>query len=406
MCTKRLSDKLMTIIIYYIDQTIYVEQVKLNKFIEKEMRKIIIPGKGEDKEAANKSMEIVTLTPSPFANFVIRIIVSIYDRGNIKFKGFGLSLSRLKKKHADDNVTLSASLFEEMDYLSNSNKISKNSENFFLGTEFVVLSKNPKFSLFSISKILVIEYDYLDTNNILKLKLSKIVRLVVIIYESLEDGNIYFAVYSLVPFVERQVVRIQHFPEYRSTVEIDFFIISVSIVYIIFYDTRNGELMDCYMFFSNGPFIYSKTGRNIVIDDKRFSLNLYEDKEIHWSYYQTIKKPVLYLLEEDMQDAEETEKVQKQRSFKVNDFYDIKGNFSGIEFVQGKDGQDQFDEKDIKVFRPMNYKFSYTFLTGVNLNDYFKHYLYAENSIYFTMNPFEMDSFEVFRYCYIFVISN
>ena len=258
----------------------------------------------------------------------------------------------------------------------------------FFGVDWVSLAFLPKFSFNSFNYVSTIEYQYLDTNEILFKKISTVYRLATFIYVSLEDSNIYFAVYEITPVIERQMVRNQRFMEYTEYLEIEYVIVTPGVILIIFYNKSSGEIIYTYAYFFNGPFIIGKSSHNLVIDDKRFALQLYEDKEMHWSFYKSLKEPIIYV------DPEE--KV-KNITFKINNFFEIIGNLKSINEVEIEDPKFAFEDDDVEIIDPLYYKNTRKILRDLNINEHLKNVIYFENRVYFTINAKDLHTFSVFR---------
>lgn len=332
-------------------------------------------------------LEIKELTTDPFIKLRGRVVVELTYQGTIGILGFSYDVVKTENLSMDSNNNFIVRNFEALSYLEDNPVVTKYSKLFLFGNEWVSLSTHPTYSFISFNKISQIEYEYLDTNKILFLKVSVTYRLATIVYESLEDNQIYFAVYEITPFVERQMVRNQRFTEYSEDLDISYVVISPVIVYIVFYNQSTCEFHNSYTYFFNGPYIIAKSLHNIIIDDKRFALQLYVDKEMHWSFYKSLQEPAVYV---------DPEQDVGSVTFKVKDYFDIIGHVHTLSPLD-PDDNDGFPSEDFKIYEPLDFQYNKPILQDVTIHDYVERALYAENRIYYTLNAVSQNTFSIFR---------
>ena len=331
-------------------------------------------------------LKVIKAENHPVKGYDLRFVVKFFYGTEMIYTGYQLLGRDRKKEDYDDEQVIIMDSFKETPYLKHNPFLNKDTECYFLGKEYIMLTERPKFRMILLNAFQTIEFQYLDTNKILKRRIDPINRMIIFIYESLEDEEIYFAVYYITTIIEKQLVRLQHFPQYTDDVEIGMVSIVPSILYIYFYNKATGEPLDSYCFFKNGPFIYSQLAKHVVIDDKRFGLNLYEDKEMHWSFYQSFNEPTIYI----------SPNRKEYYSFKIFDYYNIKGNINNMSLKMV--GYDEMNEhKDIHIFHALDFHESQMLLDDSNLSDYLDYKQFTENKLYFAINAKEKNRYSVFR---------
>ena len=347
-----------------------------------EEKKTIVNSRTPDK------IEIKTLTPHPHLKQKQRLILAYTYGKFLKHRVFMFYFNRMNSETMDFVDHYELKDFEVVEYMEDSPLVTKYSHMHYFGEEWVSMTIQPKFQFVSLNSFMQIEYEYLDTNEILKQKFLYTFRLVTLVYRSLEDDKIYFAVYEITPFIERQLVRDMIFEEYNPFVEIDYLVITPLQIYIFMYDSSTGQEVLGFIYFLSGPFIISKSLHNIVIDQNRYSMELYEDKEMHWSFYKSLDDPVLYV--------DEKEK-EKKISFKIKEYFDIYGNLLNINPSEANASMNSIPASDFEIIEPLHYRHTKKVLKNVLMSDYLEKTHYVENRVYFAINAKDNHLYTIFR---------
>lgn len=229
------------------------------------------------------SLEIISFDTDVYKNHNMFVFLALEYQGTNRYSGFEFLIANSSQSSKNNNMDVVT--WFDVKYLRTHPNVGKNSEIFFYGNVYLVKQARPKFNLFFINRYTEMEYEYLETNEILYQKNYPYARIFTIIYRHLEDEQIYFAVYQISNQIEKTFIRNEHFPEYNPQVKIDYIMISPTIIVIIFYDSFTGEILKTYTFFVRGPFIMSKSFKDIIIDHDRYSLNVSEDKRVHYRYF-------------------------------------------------------------------------------------------------------------------------
>jgi hypothetical protein len=347
-----------------------------------EQTKIELDGKYPDK------IEVKTVTPHPHLKLRSRLILAFTYESILKHRTFSYDIIRKNSETMELVNEYKISNLNNLSYMDDHPAVNKYSHMHFFGDDWVSLSTHPKYQFIAFNEFMEIEYEYLDTNQILKSSFSYSFKLATIIYKSFEDNKIYFAVYEITPFIERQMIRNMHFEEYNEFVEIDYIMITPMIIYIFMYNSSNGKAVRGYMYYMAGPYIASKSMNNIVVDSNRFPLQLYEDKEMHWSFYKSLAEPVLYI--------DEREKVNRV-SFKIKDYFDIFGNLLSISASEANETMNTIPLSDYDIIEPLHYRHTKKLMTDSYMSDYLDNTMYIENRVYFAINGKQRNIFTVFR---------
>jgi hypothetical protein len=334
------------------------------------------------------SLEIRKVTSHPHIKLKARVILDISFEGILKQRGIAFDIYKKINKTMENFYLFEIKNYEHIHFMDENPLVNKYSKLYYFGNEWVSTTQHPKFSFTSFNTASRIQYEYLDTNQILLYKMSRTYRLATYIYKSLEDNDIYFAVYEITPYVERQMIRNQQFPDFNEFVDIEYIVITPVVVYILFYDQSNGKFIRGYTYFFNGPFIKGKTMNYITVDDKRLSLQLYEDKEMHWSFYKSLEEPMVYI-----------DKNEKQPHvvFKIRDYYEIIGNLQDVSAIDDVDNP--FTPEDFQIYEPLHFTHNQRILDDVTMHEFIDFTFYAENRVYYAINALQLNVFSIFRYC-------
>jgi hypothetical protein len=332
-------------------------------------------------------MEVKKITTNPHIKLKAKVILDINFEGTVKQRGISFVIFKKINKTMENSYEYEIKMYEHIEFFEENPFVNKYSKLYYFGNEWVSTAVHPKFYFVSFNQSTLVEYEYLDTNEILLYKMSRTYRLATYVYKSLEDKDIYFAVYEITPYVERQMVRIQQFPDYDEFIDIEYIVITPAIVYILFYKKNTGDFVRGYIYFFNGPFIIGKSMSNITVDDKRIALQLYEDKEMHWSFYKSVEEPVMYI-----DDTENTPHVV----FKIRDYFEIIGNLLKVSPYDNFE-DNQFDPNDYKIYAPLTFRNNKKILNDITIHEYIDYAKYSENRVYYAINALKLNQYSIFR---------
>ena len=259
------------------------------------------------------SYEILSLDVDPIVEGDFTLVIKLHYGGIFQTRGFQVSFARVNQP----NRTWDQKHFRPLDFLTRPGLIKNETILYSFDHKFLVLETSPKYALTLVDSLGEIPMSYLDTNDVLASFMSRTFRLLVLVYRSLEDGSVYFAVYRLTPNCLKQFVRNQPLPSYTPTLRLDFMNHSPSVISLIFYDSAQPTALLAYTLFYNGPILLGKSHENVLINDTRYPLHLYEDKTMHANRFLS-KRPLLF----DIEDSQTILEVSLPTYFEVQGHVD------------------------------------------------------------------------------------
>ena len=259
------------------------------------------------------SYEILSLDVDPIVEGDFTLVTKLHYGGIFQTRGFQVSFVRINQP----GRTWDQKNFRPLDFLTRPGLIKNETLLYSFDHKFLVLETSPKYALTLVDSLGEISMSYLDTNEVLARFMSRTFRLLVLVYRSLEDGSVYFAVYRLTPNCLKQFVRNQPLPSYTPTLRLDFMNHSPAVITLIFYDSAQPAALLAYTLFYNGPILLGKSHENVLINDTRYPLHLYEDKTMHANRFLS-KRPLLF----DIEDTQTILEVPLPTYFEVQGHVD------------------------------------------------------------------------------------
>ena len=326
------------------------------------------------------NITIVNADNDPICSSDLSIILKLEFGGIYETRAFTFSLKYEYNSHLNKNQYILKN-FKINPRFSEPGMISNNALVIPLGRSYLVLETDPKFKLFWFDQINQTELEYLDTNQIVLKFMSRKYKIVVLVYRSLSDEQLYFAVYRLTPNSIDQFIRNQRLAVETPHLRVDFLAFSPTIISILFYDIALQRILFAYTFFLNGPFLMGKTHSDIVLNDMRYQLDLNEDKSMHYNRF-VHKQPPLLLVDEYNTKVE----------LLLREYFEIEGN---IDFLTLEPLNDPELMENIQIIEGIHFHSTSPLKKGEDFVDSDRAYI--ENKQLFAVNLMDKNTFSVFR---------
>ena len=325
---------------------------------------------------------IVNADNDPVRPNTISIILKLEFGGIYETRGFTFTMKteRNKKENINEYKFKNYKIYNRF---SEPGMISNNAQVIPLGRSYLVLETDPKYRLFWFDQINQIELEYLDTNQIVHKFISRQHLIIVLVYRSLSDEELYFAVYRLTPNSIDQFIRNQRLAIDTPHLMVDFLAFSPTKISIIFYDIALQRILFTYTFFVNGPFLMGKTHSDIVLNDMRYQLDLHEDKSMHYNRFVHKQSPYM-----------EVNDTMYQIEIPLKDYFEIEGN---IDFISVEPLSDPELMKNIIIEEGIHFQSNNMLKKGGENYDSSYKRTFIENKKFFAVNLVNKNSFSVFK---------
>jgi hypothetical protein len=311
------------------------------------------------------------------------IILKLEFGGIFEIHGFKFRMRFSTENEFSEKIVVRLEKFKIIEQLSKPGMLLNNPQITVMGNSTLVLETDPKFKLFWFDSLNMHEFEYLDTNEILGKFVSRKYRIIVIIYRSLTDQDLYFAVYRLGDLCVKQFVRNQRLAIESPHLKVDFIRHSPTIILIVFLDVAFKRVLFSYMYFLSGPYLMGKTHSDLVINDMRYFMDINEDKSMHYNRFVNKETPVLVVEDYDLNAV-----------IPIKKYFEIEGNIDYLSFEKFKDSE---LNDYVSIIEGINYKDTKSLVPDLpeHPGDYPMKFI--QNPKYFAVNIKNQFTFSVFE---------
>lgn len=311
------------------------------------------------------------------------IILKLEFGGIFELHGFSFRIRAQARSEFSEEIVWKLEKFRTIEQLSKPGMLLNNPQISLVGRNYLVLETEPKFQLFWFDELNRTDFEYLDTNEVLRKFVSREYQLVVVVYRSLSDQLLYFAVFRLTDNCLRQFVRNQRLGLETPHLHVDFIRFSPTIISIVFVDLAFQRVLFSYVYFLSGPFLLGKTHSDVVINDMRYVMDITEDKSMHYNRFVNKEPPTLVVDEFDL-----------LAEIPIKKYFEIEGN---IDYLSLEKFADPALNDQVEIVEGINYKDTVDLISSVPEKEDASELKYIENPKWFAVNIKDTLTFSVFE---------
>ena len=290
VCTEKDPEGFFNLILYRVGMHKIVETDGINLELKKHLEEY----KNFSYNNMNWSeMQVVTISNHENNFFKFDYVFNlIYDEVLVtRAVQFQIELLR---RDSNGHVRPDFLWLKPLDELDFSPHVRLGAHLFNIANMYIIYNNLPKFEMLALMKGRVIEYPYIDTNDILVEYHNTILKLIIFIYRRIEDSKVYFILFYVTSLQERQVVRHEEMAHYSDTLRINIIRLINSSIFIMIFDYTRKTILKSYVYNMVAQLVGTLTD-SIVINGYRIPLNLEEDEVFSLNNFKILKPLVVDL---------------------------------------------------------------------------------------------------------------